>query len=306
VCVLFECRAQTGSDCNTLRGCPAGFSLRSLSLFSLRTLRFVLNASTILIPSETVETAQAKGPVELATGSAPLHGAPMRMREVLDRSTTPDQAPIELAREAGHYVIRVAGKVLMSSAAYGSEQRMAATARELLGPRRSPQVLVGGLGMGFTLRAVLDGFGRDARVTVAELLPAVVGYVRTVLAPLAGNPLSDPRVELYEGDVRGALARGGWDAILLDVDNGPDALTTPSNASLYSRSGSARLRRALAPDGVLVVWSAAPDARFEARLRAAGLDCRTERVRARAPLAKAGTHTLFIARPHRSRSGRRE
>jgi spermidine synthase len=229
-----------------------------------------------------------------------MQGAPMPKREVLDRSTTPDGQPLELAREAGHYVVRVGNLVLMSSAASGSEKRMAAVARELLGERRAPRILVGGLGMGFTLRATLDCFGRDARVTVAELLPALITYARTFLAELAGHALDDRRVELFQGDVRDAIARGGWDAILLDVDNGPSAFTTASNASLYGPAGAERLRRALVPDGVVVVWSVAPDTRFEARLRAAGLDCKTERVRARAPLAKAGIHTLFIARPSRA------
>jgi len=223
----------------------------------------------------------------------------MRKREVLERSTTPDGKLLELAIEGGHYVIRVANALLMSSGAFGSEQHMAVIAREVLGERRAPRILIGGLGMGGTLRAVLDNFGSDAQVTVAELLPESIQYARTHLAALAGHALDDPRVELYEGDVREPITRGGWDAILLDVDNGPSALTADSNASLYSPAGTARLRRALAPDGVLVVWSVSPDTRYEARLRAGGLD--TKIVRARARATKGAIHTLFVARPRRTK-----
>ena len=223
----------------------------------------------------------------------------MRKREVLDRSTTPDGTLLELAREAGYYVIRVGHALLMSSAASASEQHMAVIARELLGDRPAPRILIGGFGMGYTLRAVLDNFGSDAQVTVAELLPALIQFARTHLAELAGHALDDPRVELFEGDVREPIARGGWDAILLDVDNGPSALTAASNASLYSPAGTARLHRALRPGGVLVVWSVAPDTRYEARLRAGGFDHKI--VRARARVGKGATHTLFVARPKRSK-----
>jgi spermidine synthase len=228
-----------------------------------------------------------------------MHSPAMRKREVLDRSTTPDGKPLELAREGGHYAIRVGHTLLMSSAASGSEQHMAVVAREILGARRAPRILIGGLGMGCTLRAVLEQFGKDARVTVAELLPALIRYARTFLAELAGHALDDPRVELFEGDVRDALTRASWDAILLDVDNGPSALTAASNASLYGSRGTARLHRALAADGVLVVWSVSPDIRYEAQLRAAGFDCKTVRAGARAGQSKGGRHTLFVARPRR-------
>lgn len=219
----------------------------------------------------------------------------MQRREVLDRSTTPDGKPLELAREGGHYAIRVGNTLLMSSAASGSERQMAVIAREILGDRRAPRILIGGLGMGCTLRAVLDNFGTDAQVTVAELLPVLIKYARTTLAELAGHALDDPRVTLYEGDVRDPIARAGWDAILLDVDNGPTALTAASNAGLYSAAGTARLHRGLVSDGVLVVWSVSPDPRYEARLRAGGFDSKSVRARARA--GKGAAHTLFVARP---------
>lgn len=231
----------------------------------------------------------------------------MKPREVLDRTTTPDGEPVELAREAGHYVIRVAGVPLMSSARTGSEQAMARVAAEALAvsstPKRRLRVLVGGLGMGFTLRAALDAFGDQATITVAELLPALVEYNRGVLGDLAGRPLADRRVRLFEGDVRAMLARGGWHAVLMDVDNGPDAFTASSNASLYGDAGAASMARSLAPGGVLVVWSAYPDPAFERRLRRAGLHCEVRRVHARGDVKKGGRHTLFVAsRPGRARS----
>jgi spermidine synthase len=223
----------------------------------------------------------------------------MKPREVLNRTTTPDGEPLELAREAGHYVIRVAGVPLMSSARTGSEQAMARVAAEELAasssPKRAPRVLVGGLGMGFTVRAALDTFGDQATITVAELLPALVEYNRGVLGDLAGCPLADRRVHLFEGDVRAMLARGGWDAVLMDVDNGPDAFTASSNASLYGDVGAGLMARSLEPGGVLVVWSAYPDPGFERRLRRAGLRCEIQRVHARGDVKKGGRHILFVA-----------
>lgn len=228
----------------------------------------------------------------------------MKPREVLATSATPDGELVELVREAGNYVIRVAGVPLMSSARSGSEESMAHVAREILGGRPRPRILVGGLGMGFTLRAVLDAFGSDARVIVAELLGAIVEYNRGVLGDLSRRPLDDPRVRLFEGDVRVPLGEERFDAILMDVDNGPDAFTTKSNASLYGDRGVARMAHALSPGGVLVVWSAFEDRAFEKRLRRAGLDAETRRAYARSGPKKGGRHVLFVARkPATRRSG---
>lgn len=220
----------------------------------------------------------------------------MRPREILDQTTTPDGEPLELVIEGGHFVLRVANKPLMSSAAYGSEQAMARVAFEAIGERPRPRILVGGLGMGFTLRAALDVFGKKAQVTVAELLPALVRYNLGVLGALAKHPLSDNRTTLFEGDVRVPLAEGGWDAVLMDVDNGPDAFTTGDNATLYGDAGARLMAGSLAPGGVLVVWSAYPSRSFERTLRRAGLRCETRRVRAREG-SKGSKHVLFVARP---------
>jgi len=158
-------------------------------------------------------------------------------------------------------------------------------------------MLVAGLGMGFTLRAALDRLPADAEVVVVELMDAVVDWNRLHLGALAGRPLDDPRVQLRRADVasylRGAVGR--FDAILLDVDNGPEALTVATNVHLYSRSGITRLRRALRSEGVLVVWSTHPAPRFEALCGRLGLDVRSRWVRARG--SKGARHTLYVARP---------
>lgn len=174
---------------------------------------------------------------------------------------------------------------------------MASFALEAMGRRPpKPRILIGGLGMGFTLRATLDVFPDAESVCVAELLPAVVAYNRGPLGELAGRPLDDPQVEIFEGDVRDAMSLGRWDLILLDVDNGPDPLTMKSNRSLYSLRGVRRAANSLAKGGLLVVWSAAPSSPFETRLRTAGLEVITRAVRARWPARKGPTHTLFLAR----------
>ena len=219
----------------------------------------------------------------------------MKGREILDETTTPEGDPLELARSGDTYTIRVARVLLMSSALSGSEAQMAEIAAELVGKRTGARVLVGGLGMGFTLRAVLDGFDATAAVTVAELLPAIVRYNRGPLAHLAGSPLDDSRVCLVEGDVRACIKEGPWDAILLDVDNGPGALTVESNASLYARTGIKRLADGLARGGVALVWSAAPDEPFLRRLQRAGLRAEARTVFARGKVKKGPRHTIFIA-----------
>ena len=227
----------------------------------------------------------------------------MKPREVLDRTTTPDGSPLELSSEGGHFFIRVRGSTLMSSLASGSEQAMARVAAEHVGSRAGCRVLVGGLGMGFTCRAALDAFGETARVRVAELLAPIIAYNRGVLGPLADHPLADPRVEVVEGDVRRSLEERRWDAILLDVDNGPDAFTMRSNGELYAKAGVEQMAQALEPGGVLVVWSASDSPRFEKVLAQAGLETETRRVFARAEVRKGARHTLFVARrPERRRS----
>jgi spermidine synthase len=200
-----------------------------------------------------------------------------------------------LTRHDREYVIMANGRSLMSSRMHGSEEALARFACARI-TGSDPSVLIGGLGMGFTLRSTLDLLPPGATILVAEFLPAVVQWNRNELGPLAGYPLRDPRVRVEVGDVGDTLrgSSGRFDAVLLDVDNGPDAFTASSNATLYSDSGLAAAREALRPGGVLAVWSAWEDRRFEQRLRHAGFAVRVERVRAR--LKRGGPmHTIFLA-----------
>jgi spermidine synthase len=198
------------------------------------------------------------------------------------------------------YVIFANGKILMSSRMHGSEEALAAFALKHARTQDSPAVLVGGLGLGFTLRATLDALPAGATVDVAELVPSVVDWNRGPLGPLAGNPLDDKRVRVRVEDVLVTLrlSPGRFSAVLLDVDNGPDAFTTSSNAGLYSDKGLQAARAALEPGGVLTVWSAWEDRKFEQRLRYNGFVVEVERVRAR--LKQGGPrHTIFLG--HKSK-----
>ena len=201
-----------------------------------------------------------------------------------------------LTRRDREYIILADGKPLMSSRMHGSEEELAALACKRAKRLDDPCVLVGGLGMGFTLRAALDVLRAEATVFVAELVPAVVEWNRGPLAALAEYPLADARVRVIGGDVLEALRANParYDAVILDVDNGPAAFTASSNNALYVNEGIATARAALKNKGVLAVWSAWEDRKFEQRLRYAGFTVEVTRVRAR--LKKGGPrHTLFLA-----------
>ena len=219
----------------------------------------------------------------------------MKMWELLGETCTPEGSDMRLTRRDGEFVILVNGKTLMSSRMHGSEEALARMACRHVQATEQPRVLVGGLGMGFTLRATLDVLPPDANVTVAELVPAVVEWNRGPLAFLAGHPLKDRRVRIEVGDV-GFTVRanpGRFDVILLDVDNGPAALTAPANRGLYDNAGVAAGYAALRMGGALAVWSAWDDTKFEQRLRFHGFVVEVARVRAR--LQKGGPrHTIFL------------
>jgi spermidine synthase len=214
---------------------------------------------------------------------------------VLDRARTPDGTELTLSRHETEYVILARGQRLMSSRMHGSEEALATLGCARAARLMRPCVLVGGLGMGFTLRAALDAVPSAALIVVAELVPAVVERNRGVLGALANRPLDDPRVRVETGDV-GATLRSSpsrFDAVLLDVDNGPIALTASSNAGLYDDRGIAIARESLRPDGVLAVWSTSNDRGFERRLRAAGFSVTQARVRSR--LNRGPRNTIVVA-----------
>lgn len=210
------------------------------------------------------------------------------------------QSVMALMRRGRELVIRVGERELMSNRSHASEEALFDLAHERMRPRPDARVLVGGLGMGFTLAAALRKVGPDARVVVAELVPAVVRWNRGPLAGEAGAPLSDPRASVYEGDVADLIRapESPWDAVLLDVDNGPAALTQAANDWLYSAAGLEAAYAALSPGGVLGVWSAAPDVGFTRRMRRAGFEVEVVDVRARG--AKGGRrHVVWLGRAAR-------
>jgi len=220
----------------------------------------------------------------------------MKRSELVAETVTPDGMRMTLTVRDGDYYIDVDGQGLMSTRAPGSERALAEiAARELAGNPR-PRVLIGGLGLGFTLGAALDALPAGAAVVVVEYFATIVDWNRKFGFESAADRLADPRVEVRVADVVDVLrdARRPFDAVLLDVDNGPDAWTLASNDRLYDRSGLQRVRRALAPGGVLAVWSAQESPAFEARLAEAGFAAHSETVRSRA--RRGERHTIFVAR----------
>ena len=226
----------------------------------------------------------------------------MREWELLDHEDVPsDEATVYLMERGGQYVIHVDGRELMATGLHGSEDALADLACDRLAVSGPVRVLVGGLGLGFTLAALLRRLGTEDVVTVAELLPSVVRWNRehARLARYAGYPLRDPRVHVHVGDVMDLVQPPptSWSAILLDVDNGPHSLTRPTNGWLYTAEGAHAAYAALDPGGVLGIWSAAPCDPLTERLAAAGFAvevvCYTER--GRPTHDDLGTHVLWMA-----------
>jgi spermidine synthase len=217
-------------------------------------------------------------------------------RELIDSADVPGGEPLRLFRRGADYMIVLDRNELMNSRMSGSEEALALMTCARLGGRKAPHLLIGGYGMGFTLRAALSALGREARVTVAELVPKIIDWARGPMAALTAGCLDDQRVRLVIGDVGDAIdaGRGGYDAILLDVDNGPDGLTRAGNDGLYSHAGLAAAKAALKPGGVLAVWSAAEDKAFARRLGSAGFAVEEVAVRARAN-GKGPRHIIWFA-----------
>jgi spermidine synthase len=215
---------------------------------------------------------------------------------LLDSASVPGgDGSLRLMQRGTEFSIRLDRYELMNSRLSGSEQALAATACERIRSRKAPRILIGGLGMGFTLRAALAALGGDARVTVAELVPAVIAWARGPMSDVFGDSLADSRATIREADV-GELIRSGasaFDAILLDVDNGPDGLTRRANDALYGLAGLGAARRALRAGGVLAVWSAKPDPKFTARLRKANFA--VDVLAVPAGRSRGGKHVIWIA-----------
>lgn len=220
----------------------------------------------------------------------------MKPRELIGTAIVPGGGELRLFRHEGHHMIVLDRNELMSSRMSGSEEALAVMTCERLGDRAPPHLLIGGYGMGFTLRAALAKLGARARITLAELVPEIIEWARGPMAALTAGALDDPRVTLVAGDVAAVIAAGAqtYDAILLDVDNGPDGLVRAANDKLYSPKGLAAAQRALKPGGVLAVWSAAPDAAFTRRLRNGGFHVDEVSVRARSN-GKGPRHVIWFA-----------
>jgi spermidine synthase len=216
----------------------------------------------------------------------------------LGSARVPDgDGELRLMRRGSEYSIMTGGIELMNSRMSRSEQALATLACDALAGRSAPRVLIGGLGMGFTLRAALEVLPTPARVVVAELVPAVVEWARGPMAEIFGDCLTDPRVALEVCDVGQAIraADAVYDAILLDVDNGPGGLDREANDSLYAMDGLRAARRALTAQGVLAVWSSAPDEAFSHRLEQAGFDSEAVRVNAHRK-GRGARHIIWLAR----------
>ena len=221
----------------------------------------------------------------------------MRPWTLLGTATVPGEgAPLRLMQRGDEFVIMAGTNPLMNSRMSGSEEDLATLSWERIAGRRSPHILIGGLGMGFTLRAALAVMPADVRITVAEIVPEIVAWAKGPLAHIFNGCLDDPRVTIDVADVGRVIAahKASYDAILLDVDNGPEGLSRDGNDRLYSLSGLGKARAALKPGGVLAVWSAHPDAKFTKRLNETGF--RVEEIGVRERHGRKGArHTIWMA-----------
>ena len=221
----------------------------------------------------------------------------MISRQHLATAFVPGGEELRLYSHDRDFMILLRRDELMSTRMRGSEEALAVQTIARLGERKAPRLLIGGYGMGFTLRAALAALDDKAHVTVAELVPEIVEWARGPMAELTAGCLDDPRVSLVLQDVADAIGAvtASWDAILLDVDNGPDGLVRAANDRIYSPAGLAAAKRALRPGGVLAVWSAAPDAGFTRRLRSAKFAVEEVSISARAN-GKGPRHVIWFAR----------
>ena len=223
--------------------------------------------------------------------------SPVLPWKLLDTANIPgSDGQLRLMQRGTEFTIKLGQNELMSSRLFGSEEALATLTCFRIKALAAPRILIGGLGMGFTLRAALAVTGLDARITVVELVPAIVRWARGPMAEFHKGTLEDPRVAIEQEDVSATIARAhsGFDAILLDVDNGPEGLTRASNNALYDLGGLRSAFDALSPGGVLAVWSSGPDEAFTARLRKTGFQA--EEIAIRATGKRGGArHVIWIA-----------
>jgi spermidine synthase len=216
--------------------------------------------------------------------------------QTLDTATVPDGGELRLMQRGSEFAIRTATTELMNSRLSGSEQALATLSCERIKARKPCSILIGGYGMGFTLRAALAALNTDADITVAEIVPKIVQWARGPMAELTGTSLDDPRVTFRETDVRKIIAESTarFDAILLDVDNGPEGLTRAANDKLYGWAGLKAARKALRPGGIFSVWSSSQNPEFTRRLQQTGF--KAEEKKSRATITGKGAHhTIWLA-----------
>jgi Spermidine synthase len=219
---------------------------------------------------------------------------------LLDRTNVPGSAEeMRLYQRGDEFSIRVANYELMNSRVHGSEEALSELAWKRIGSRPQARILIGGLGLGYTLAAVLRVAGPKAEVVVAELVPEVVTWNRGPLGPLAGHPLNDPRVVVRVADVGQIIRdeRDAFDAILLDVDNGPQALTHEDNYRLYDTAGLRATQASLRKGGVLGIWASGPDAAFLGKLRQLGWSVEEVRAKARSGNRGGARYLIWLAQP---------
>ncbi len=219
----------------------------------------------------------------------------MTPRELIDTADVPGGEPLRLFRRGGDFMIVMDRNELMNSRMSGSEEALSTLTAERLAGRKPQRWLIGGYGMGFTLRKALGVVADDCEIVVAELVPKIIEWAKGPMAELADGCLDDPRVTVRIADVGAVIGgeRGAYDAILLDVDNGPDGIVREGNDGLYSHDGLASAKAALRPGGVLAVWSAAPDPAFARRMREAGFAVDEVVVRARSN-GKGPRHVIWL------------
>ncbi|MFC3213515.1 MULTISPECIES: spermidine synthase [Novosphingobium] len=220
----------------------------------------------------------------------------MIQRELIDTAWVPGGEKLELFKHDQDFMIVLGHNELMSTRKWGSEEALATMAWERIRNSRRPHMLIGGYGMGFTLRAALKVMPENAQATVVELVPEIIEWARGPMAHVQQGCLDDPRVNLLMGDVSTVIGAGmgDYDAILLDVDNGPDGLVREDNNVLYSLAGLRAAKRALTPDGVLAIWSAGPDPAFTRRLEKAGFFVNEVKVASRSN-GKGPKHVIWFA-----------